>query len=123
MGKFITRLYVEVIGDRSFILTAPLRYQSDDGNIYEAPAGQLTDFGSTWNAPFISNLLDGRAVFSCVLHDFHYRSGKVPRLKADDLLREGALSEGQTKLIANLFWEGVRTFGKPSYKGRADWAD
>ena len=124
MGKWLTpTVDIRVIGDRNYFTLSTLRYQSDSGKIYETPIGSGTDLGSTWGIPIIATALDGKAQKSCIMHDYHYRTGSIPRKEADKLLRECALAEGQDEETATAFYLGVRIGGASSYKGKEEWND
>ena len=129
MGKFLTPLDVKVLGDRNFEVVNPLVFRSDDGNDYTVPVGQTTDFASVWGIPLVSEVLSGKANMAATLHDWCYRTGCVPRKKADELLWEAALAEEsnlnmlEREFIANALYVGVREGGRSAYQGKPEWND
>ncbi len=126
MGKWITpTMDVIVLGDRLYKSLTVIEYEADDGKIYQAPIGTVTNFGSTWGT-LISSWLDGIAQMACTLHDYNYESGIVSRKKADQLLRESSYAEfiqqgkeeEEAKELADIFYYGVRLFGAPYYNDK-----
>ena len=53
----------------------------------------------------------------CEEHDYHYRSGDIPRAEADRRLRQCIRAKGWI-LTPWLYWLGVRLFGRSAYKGK-----
>jgi len=124
MGKWITStMDVRVLGNRSYELLSIIRYEDDNGQIYEAPIGLKTDFGSTWGIPLISSNMDGFAQMACALHDHNYETGLLSRECADNLLKESSYAElvmngmatDKAEDLANTFYYGVRIFGRSHY--------
>jgi hypothetical protein len=52
----------------------------------------------------------------CEEHDYHYRSGDIPRSEADKKLRQCIRSRGWI-VTPWVYWLMVRLFGRSSYKG------
>lgn len=131
MGKWLTPLKLEVIGDRDFKVIEPLLYRDDKGKIHTTPAGQRTDLGSVWKIPIVANILAGCCNKATTQHDRDYRIGDCPRKEADERLFESAYYEqieqgnepDDALRIANTLYLGVRVGGKSSYKGPEEWAD
>ena len=128
-----TALQLEVVGNRMFVVISPLVYESDNGDVYTVPVMQTTDLGSTWKIPVVAEKFDGMAPMSCVLHDYLYRTGLVPRKTADALLYEASYwesnyyeekgNQGLDNETRYGFWLGVRLGGKSSYQGPIEWND
>ena len=73
MSKFLTELDVRLIdGDRIWMLSGPLVYQSDILGKIEIPAGFQTDFASVPRIPFVFESFGDRAHRESVVHDYLY---------------------------------------------------
>lgn len=124
-------LIIEVVGHREFTVRKNLVYEDDDGTVYEIPELQDTDLGSTWSWPIVAERYDGCFPMSCVLHDWAYKNGTMPRKDADnlfyhacyweDIYYETRGKDGMGMDIAYQMWLGVRGFGASSYKGKPEW--
>ena len=79
------------------------------------PKGFRTDLASIPVA--LRSLLDRNGVSRrpAVLHDFLYGSHVVSRRRADALLRQALLSEGESAFGAWVYWAGVRIGGAGPY--------
>jgi hypothetical protein len=57
-----------------------------------------------------------RYLRAAIIHDYCYRTGKVPRIEADAVFKKVLREDGVTPLKAYLMWLGVRSFGWQFYK-------
>ena len=139
MGKYLTRLRTENIGDGKHRLIEPFLYSSDTLGLIEVPAGFVTDFSSVPRLPLVYLLFGGIGDEEAVLHDWLYTAphaahtgcGRlVTRCEADRLFRGARYASAYTPLIsyesvsitrlakntwayigAWCMWVGVRVFG------------
>jgi hypothetical protein len=119
MGKFLTDLEVRQIEDTSeqgrgtWRLLAPLRYQADNGFVYEVPVGFVTDFATVPRIPLIFDLDGDRGNLAGTLHDWLYTAPHpvASRAIADSMLREALLAQGCPSWVAWTFYIGVRIGG------------
>lgn len=105
------------VGDRDFVVLAPLTYTARDGRTTTVPVGSRTDLASVpwpgWSlvGPF------GRQTRAAVVHDHgrrvvratgHSRREKLTERRAlDDLFREALLDSRVPWLRAHVMWAGV----------------
>lgn len=138
MGKFLTKLKVELLDEKSdsgndlFRLLEPLIYESDALGIIIVPRGFVTDFASVPRLPFAYWIAGGMLKEAAVLHDFLYSAphntgtGRVVTRQEADYILRGAGIEGLRKagdelltavrnqvifFIPRLMWLGVWLFG------------
>lgn len=139
MGKYLTRLRTENIGDGKHRLIEPFLYSSDTLGLIEVPAGFVTDFASVPRLPLVYLLFGGIGDEEAVLHDWLYTSPHVvhtgcgrlvTRCEADRLFRGARYASAYTPLTsyesvnvtrlakntwaylgAWCMWVGVRVFG------------
>lgn len=91
MSGFTTALDLRKVGPRHWMLIAPLRYTTRNGEFIEVPAGFFTDLASIprpfWNLfPPV-----GSYDLAAVLHDYLYRTDSLPLVdqkRADRLMLE-----------------------------------
>jgi hypothetical protein len=103
-------------GRQLFKLLYPLSYYSDIlGCIITVPMGFVTDLASIPRFPVIYLLLNGIADEAGVVHDYLYGTGLIPRIKADQLLREACICSGVSAWKASLIYAGVRMGGGSHY--------
>lgn len=102
---------VSQIGPNEWELTAPLRYRTGDGFVYEVPPEQTTDFASvpsvlTWLVP------SSTGIAAAVLHDYLWRelaaAGKMDYRDADTILRRALRHLGVSRTRAWTMWAAVR---------------
>jgi len=132
---FETPLMISPVGRRSWILTAPLVYVTENGVRYEVPVGRATDLASTWGIPLVAEKFDGIAVMAATLHDMLYdgiyEGEIVSRKEADSTFYEAMSWEnewykahGGVEAISNLerhaMWTGVMLGGKSAFRGKVD---
>ena len=129
MQGFLTKIAQVVTSDgRNVKLIDPVDYIAADGTHYRIPRGVSSDGISSppesWpvRPPFGQDWLAG------ILHDSAYRNtlqivdtdgnttlATLPKDKCDDLIREAALSLGDTDIEADALFYGVRDFGWKSF--------
>jgi hypothetical protein len=103
-------------GRQLFTLLYPFSYHSDVlGCIITVPKGFVTDLASIPRLPVIYLLLNGVADEAGVVHDYLYSTGLVPRIKADQVLREACICSGVSSWKASLIYAGVRIGGGSHY--------
>ena len=132
---FETPLMISPVGRRSWILTAPLVYVTENGVRYEVPVGRATDLASTWGIPVVAEKFDGLAPMSATLHDMLYdgiyEGEVVSRKEADSTFYEAMSWEnewykahGGREAISNLerheIWLGVAVGGRSAFRGKVD---
>ena len=117
MDRFETSLHVHAIDARGDVweLDAPLIYHSAELGRVIVPEEFLTDFLTfpRW-VPFFSGQLRGRAPQASVVHDWLYDSLcplPIPRDMADRVYRSAIIVSGESELIADTLYYGVRGFG------------
>lgn len=88
--RFITKLTVELQGDGRWVLRRPLAYRSFLLGLVTVPAGFDTDFASVPRVPVVFWLTGDTAKEAAVVHDWLYRTQKVTRKMADQVLAEAA---------------------------------
>lgn len=117
MTGFATTLKIEELpSGRDWRVLAPLVYENADGS-YIVPEGAETDFASIPRG--LWNILPpmGEHNRAAVLHDFLYRTGAVPRAKADAIFLEAMKSLGVPSWKQQVMYWGVRVGGARSYRG------
>lgn len=136
---FETPLQIEACGRRKFRVLHPLIYITEAGVKYEVPAGRITDLASTWGIPMVSDMLDGLAPMSAVIHDMLYdgvyQGDPISRKEADAVFYEamkaenewykahGATEDAVSDLERYAFWLGVATGGGFAFRGTVDGYD
>jgi len=110
---FLTCLDVRVYKSGEFVLLKPLIFSSLGAGIIEIPKGFITDFASV---PKIVQLLPGFDVNgesrpAAVVHDYLYCVQSVDRNAADHILWEALADLGLNRILARMFWLGVRVGG------------
>jgi len=119
MSKFPDPLCVEVHNSgRVFRLTESFSFHYDgpDGlEIYTVPKGFVTNFASI--PKFLWSIYGpiGTATKGSVIHDYLYTTAEVPRLKADQIFKEGIITIDGGTSKANVFFSAVRLFGAKEY--------
>lgn len=112
MSRFLTKLEIECIGDRSWRLTSPFCYASDVvGQRIVVPRGFETDLLSTWGIPVAAEIFDGDDSGPAVVHDFLYSTTRFSRAVSDAVLREACIVNGSAQWRAWIIWAGVRIGG------------
>lgn len=118
---FLTKLELEFIDGRLWLLTAPLRYETKYREIVDVPSGFVTDFASVprvlWNVlPPI-----GRYGEAAVVHDWLYQKRVVltclqqtrliDRGEADRTLLQAMAETDVARLTRWTIYAGVRSGG------------
>jgi hypothetical protein len=128
VGKFLSDLVVKQSakddsenvdqGRGDWSVVEPLIYVADSGVTYTVPIGFVTDFASVPRIPLIFDAFGDRANLAATLHDYLYTKGPngshpVPdRETADGLLREAAIAQGVSTVVADVLYAGVRAGGE-----------
>ncbi len=93
--------------------------------IVSASAADLHDFTSDGCSLFPDGNFQDRALWcDCYLaHDISYWRGgtKEDRRRADEMLRDCVLERTNSKALADLMYNGVRTGGHPAFPTRYRW--
>lgn len=116
---FLTRLKIEDTPTPDiWRVASPLVWDSGRNDRLIVPEGFETDLASIprllRNLPFLDP--NGISRRPAVLHDWLYHFGK-DRLQADSVLRDALLFEGASRLVAQVFYAGVRLGGRSSWRG------
>lgn len=112
MAGFATKLYVDVLDDGLYKLTAPLVYYSDIlAKEIESPEDRETDFASVPRVPIVYWFYGNRAHHESAIHDELYRSGIVTRRTADRIFLEAMKSRGKGLFVRWGMYLGVRLGG------------
>lgn len=114
----VSRLVVEFVDGRHWLLTEDLSYELPDGQgAVVVPAGFLTDFASIPRP--LWSLVGGPGgpwAPASVVHDYLYRTGLVPRAEADAIFYRVMTEAGIRTTKAWLMWLAVRVAGWTAYK-------
>ncbi len=118
---FETTLQVEEASDRTWLLTAPLRYQGKFEE-FVVPAGFTTDFATvprllTWLVPTA-----GKYTKAAVLHDWLLGQADITRCDADGIFRRTMRELGVSPLRRYVMWAAVRLAGGIGSCGAKDLA-
>ena len=122
MAKFLSELSVELLNaDSVWLVTRPLKYQSDILGYIEVPMGFQTDFASVPKIPIAYELFGDRAHREAVIHDALYRSdfpGNVSFMTANRVFLEAMqIREKAFYIRYPMFW-GTCLGGYFSYHKR-----
>ena len=107
---------VQADGDR-WVLLADFSYTKDDGTVYTAPIGMVTDLASIprplWNImpPF------GKYTGAAVIHDYLYQTQIVPKAEADHVLAEAMDCAGVPHHERMAIYDGVKFGGQAAWDG------
>ncbi len=127
MSLFLTHVQLEPMWDavgmplfnrdgrRLLETISSLRYRSDIGGLIEVVSKFVTDLGSVPRIPLIYDMLGDIAIEPFILHDWLYSTGAMPRLLADQVLREALLLVGIAKWKVEMIYWGVRVGGGKHY--------
>jgi len=126
-SSYLAPPYEKMKGHFVLLNDWPIKIRIKQNNQFEIitfsiPKGTPTDFASIPRVlhSFVSPL--DNSIYSAVLHDYLYRnpSDEVPRsisrARADTIFYYGLKAKGKNRLIALLFFWGVKVFGRSSYK-------
>ena len=114
----VSKLVVEFVDGRHWLLVEDLSYELPDGQgSIVVPAGFLTDFASI-PRPLWSLVGDpgGPWAPAAVVHDYLYRTGLMPRAEADAIFYEAMAAEGIRTTKRWLMWLAVRVGGWAAYR-------
>jgi cytochrome oxidase assembly protein ShyY1 len=120
MSGFHTFLEVrEAESPDSWVLIAPLIYETGAGEKIIIPRGFITDLASIPQA--LRSLIDvnGISRSPAVLHDYLYCLQDREREPVDALFVEALYSRGATRLQAETYYFGVRIGGQCGWDNRA----
>lgn len=101
-------------------LAAPLRVHVNiDGKdvFITVPAGFETDFESVPRIPVAFLLTAKFGERAAVLHDYMYKTGKLPRAQADAIYRAALAADDVAWWRRWAMWAGVRVGGWKAYRG------
>lgn len=110
-GEFLTPLVVELIDDGLWRLDKKLIYVSDEGGVFEVPAGFVTDMASVPRLPLAYILAGNTAHAAAVLHDFFYQTKPISRDDADEIFLEAMAATGVSWWRRWLMYAAVRSAG------------
>lgn len=129
MSRFLSRLELELMldaqgkelknrdGRQLWVLLSDFSYQSDIAKqTITAPAGFVTDLASVPNAALA--IMGECAQMASIPHDYLYSTGKLPRLLADQVLKEAMIVSGEPAWKAAMFYAAVRVGGSGHYGGK-----
>lgn len=118
-GRFIGRVAIYQLEGHEghwFCLLEDLSYEDEDGSIYTAPAGTLTDFASIPRAVWWLWPRQGKHSAASVIHDRECSLKRLPSPKVHGIYRR-ALKACQCSTVTQwVHWTMVRLFG-PRFKG------
>lgn len=115
--RFLTPLEVERVEDVSadgrgtWVLLAPLKFESDAIGPGAVPEGFITDFASVPRVPVAFLLFGDLAQAAAVVHDWLYTVHRTDRATADAVFKEGLSACGVSAWRAWFMWLGVRLGG------------
>lgn len=124
MSKFLTELDCKLKGDKIWVLTEPLIYQSDllwaayRTDYVFVPPGFETDLASVPRVPVAYWFWGGRAHREGVLHDYLYRKDSIPVVSlstANEVFLEAMESRGKSWGVRYPMYWGVCVGGAPCY--------
>ena len=119
--KFTTPLRLERVEDVSrdgrgtWVLLAPLGYESAAIGAGSVPAGFVTDLASVPRLPVAFFLAGGLAHAAAVLHDWLYTTHSTDRATADAVFQDAARACGVSPWRAWVMWLGVRAGGASAW--------
>ena len=116
MPKFLTTLKVDVLGDNTYKLIAPLIYESKKVLItvhtsFDFDGASIPQ--SLWTA--IGCPMGGKYSRASCLHDALYASRLFSRKDCDKFFHEAMIADGVSKAKALEFYLAVRAFGDSYY--------
>ena len=125
MGRFLTPLEERCLNDSSndyrghWELISPLGFKSSVAKreIW-VPKGSKSDHASVPRWPVIFWLFGEVTRQGAWVHDHLYKTGEVPRVLADAILKEACRATGVSGWRTFGIWAGVRVGGWASYKAK-----
>ena len=119
MAKFLSGLSVELLdADSVWLVTRPLKYQSDILGYIEVPMGFQTDFASVPRIPIAYELFGDKAHRESVLHDYLYRCDSTPPAtysQANNVFLEAMKERGKGFFVRWAMYAGVVAGGWTAY--------
>ena len=118
MGKFTTKLSLDVIGDQAYEVTQPLVWEDSELVIQVNPGFDFDGASipkALWSA--IGSPMTGGYQRAGCLHDALYASEWFARDVCDKLFLEAMESDGVSWIKRNLMYNAVRAFGWTVWKG------
>ena len=118
MGKFTTKLSLDVIGDQAYEVTKPLVWEDSELVIQVNPGFDFDGASipkALWSA--IGSPMTGGYQRAGCLHDALYASEWFARDVCDKLFLEAMESDGVSWIKRNLMYNAVRAFGWTVWKG------
>ena len=118
MGKFTTKLSLDVIGDQAYEVTQPLVWEDSELVIQVNPGFDFDGASipkALWSA--VGSPMTGGYQRAGCLHDALYASEWFARDVCDKLFLEAMESDGVSWIKRNLMYNAVRAFGWTVWKG------
>ncbi|MEM4655268.1 MAG: DUF1353 domain-containing protein [Thermosphaera sp.] len=122
MGRFYTKLRIELIGENGrprWRLVESLEYFSYAIEaLIEVPQGFETDLASVPRIPLAWLIAGGKANAAAVVHDWLYHGNPmhITRKQADDVFYEAMTDSGISWWRRNLMYIAVRLFAGPLWE-------
>ena len=116
MGKFAQdHVDYRDSGDgKTVTLLCPIAYTANNGSVYIAPTGFVSDLASVGMARHLIPKW-GTHNKAAILHDWLYTSVRVSRRLADKVFGEALKADGVWWWRRKLMYRGVRLFGASHY--------
>lgn len=114
---FLTSLHVQhLTGQRKWILTAPLSYQTKRDEVINVPVGFETDGASVprvfwWLFPPTGVYLEAAVVHDWLYHQKQIRGKAIARSRADAIFLQAMDDIGVSWLKRKVIWSAVRAGG------------
>lgn len=118
-GRFVGRVAIYQLEGHDghwFALLEDLSYEDEDGSIYTAPAGTLTDFASIPRAVWWLWPKNGKHSAPAIIHDHNCTVRRLPSPKVHAIFRRGLKARGCSRVTQLVLWLAVRLFG-PRFTG------
>jgi hypothetical protein len=129
-GRFLTRLELEYIDGRRWMVTRTFVYdrdgiasasgfESNRGQVITVPCGFVTDFASIPRACWDILPPTGEYGEAAVIHDYLYANGglgRYSRAECDHIFLEAMEALGVGWLVRNTMYRAVRAFGHGNFR-------
>ncbi len=116
MNEFITQLSITFLGDKKYVVTSPLTFETSDyiitvleGFVYNG--ANIPDEATS----IIGCSMDYAMALSSCIHDALYTSKLLSRKDSDKIFYACMLSLGKSRLEALAIYKIVRLFGGSNY--------
>jgi hypothetical protein len=121
MGRFIGEIEVKYFGQRSWGLTEPFGYETNDGEIITVPSGFEFDFASVPRLFWIAIHPTGDLARASVIHDYLYVSHQINgreigRTEANDIFLDAMIDSGVSWWKRNAAYVGVFIGGDHAWR-------